>query len=262
MHLFDLSLDIRMLGFTASVAIITGLLFGIGPAWRATRVDPQAALKANARGLNEGGKFGVGKVLVTAQVALSLLLVAGAGLMLSTFWKLISLDAGFEREHVLLAGVDLRSGNYPMERWSAVYQEMLEQLRAIPGVRSASVSSVTPVCHCRFAGDVVVNGYTPKSREDSMVSFNNVSDHYFETLGTPILAGRDFNNHDTSTSLKVAIVNRSMAEKYFGAANPLGQHFRLRNGNVLGGPVEIVGVVKDAKYGSLRDEPSPFAFIP
>ena len=131
----------------------------------------------------EGTKFGLGKVLVTAQVALSLLLVVGAGLMLSTFWKLISMDAGFERDHVLLVSVDLRDGNYPIERWSAVYQEMLDQLRTITGVRSASVSSLTPVCHCRWAGEVVIEGYTPKSRADAMASFNDVSDRYFETLG-------------------------------------------------------------------------------
>ncbi len=258
----DVSLDIRVLAFTAGVAILTGLLFGIAPAWRATCVDAQAALKANARGVTGGGKPGIGKVLVTAQVALSLLLVAGAGLMLSTFWKLVSLDAGFERDRVLLASVDLRSGNYPAEQWSAVYREMLEQLRAIPGVHSASVSSVTPVCHCRWAGEVVVEGYTPKSRDDATASLNNVSDRYFETLGTSILAGRDFSRHDTAASRKVAIVSKSMAEKYFGAANPLGRLFRLRDGNVPGDPVEIVGIVKDAKYGSLRDEPSPFAFLP
>jgi predicted permease len=182
--------------------------------------------------------------------------------MLSTFWKLISLDAGFERDHVLLVNVDLRSGNYPAERWSAVYQEMLDQLRTIPGLRSASVSSITPVCHCRWAGEVVVEGYTPKSHEDAMASFNNVSDEYFETVGTSIVGGRDFNSHDTSTSTKVTIVSQSMAQKYFGAANPLGRHFRLQDGNIPSGPVEIVGIVKDAKYGSLRDEPSPFAFIP
>ncbi len=124
-------------------------------------------MKANARGVIEGAKLGLGKVLVTAQVALSLLLVVGAGLMLSTFWKLISLDAGFERDQVLLVSADLSSGNYPRERWSAVYQEMLDQLRAIPGVHSASVSAITPVCHCRWAGEVEVDGYTPKSRDDA-----------------------------------------------------------------------------------------------
>jgi putative ABC transport system permease protein len=202
-------------------------------------------------------------------VALSLLLVVGAGLMLSTFWKLTSLDAGFERDHVLLVNVDLRDGNYPRERWSAVYEQMLDQLRTIPGIRSASLSSITPVCHCRWAGEVVIEGYTPKSRADAMASFNNVSDSYFETLATPVVGGRDFNNHDTATSAKVAIISESMAQKYFGATNPLGQHFRTRDGrgpqfawNITGGPVEIVGIVKDAKYGSLRDEPSPFVFIP
>jgi putative ABC transport system permease protein len=265
----DLALDIRVLAFTASTAVFTGLLFGVAPAWRGTRVDPQSAMKANARGVIEGRKLGFGKVLVIAQVALSLLLLVGAGLMLSTFWRLISLDAGFERDHVLLVGVDLRRGNYPLERRSAVYQEMLDELRAIPGVHSASVSSITPVCHCRWAGEVEVAGYTAKSHDDAMASFNNVSDGYFETLGTLLVAGRDFNSHDTSTSLKVAIVSKSFAQKYFGAANPLGQHFRIRDGrgsqfawSISGGPVEIVGIVKDAKYSSLRDVPSPFVFIP
>jgi predicted permease len=258
----DLTLDARILAFTAGVAVLTGLLFGIAPAWRGTRVDPQSAMKTNARGAIEGTKLGLGKVLVMAQVALSLLLVVGAGLMLSTFWKLISLDAGFERDHVLLASVNLRNGNYPRERWSAVYGELLDQLRAIPGVRSASLSSITPVCHCRWAGEVTIEGYTPKSRDDAMASFNNVSDRYFETLGSSILGGRDFNRHDTATSAKVAIVSKFMAQKYFGASNPLGQYFRIRDGNITSGPVEIVGIVKDAKYGSLREETSPFVFIP
>ena len=258
----DLTLDVRVLAFTASIAVLTGLLFGIAPAWRCTRVNVQSAMKTNSRGVIEGSKLGLGKVLVIAQVALSLLVVVGAGLMLSTFRKLISLDPGFEREHVLLVNVDLHSGNYPAERWSAVYQEMLDQLRTIPGLRSASVSSITPVCHCRWAGQVVVEGYTPKSHEDVMASFNNVSEEYFETVGTSIVAGRDFNSHDTSTSTKVAIVSQSMARKYFGAENPLGLHFRIQDGNIPRDPVEIVGIVKDAKYESLRDEASPFVFIP
>jgi putative ABC transport system permease protein len=265
----DLTIDGRVLGFTASLGVLTGLLFGIAPAWRGTRVEPQSAMKANARGVIEGTKLGLGKVLVITQVALSLLLVVGAGLMLSTFWKLISIDAGFARDQVLLVSADLRSGNYPRERWSAVYQEILDRLRAIPGLHSASVSSITPVCHCRWAGEVEVKGYTPKSRDDGMASFNDVSDGYFETLGTSIVAGRDFNGHDTSTSLKVAIVSKSFAQKYFGAANPLGQYFRIREGrgsqyawSITGGVVEIVGIVQDAKYGSLREDASPMVFIP
>jgi predicted permease len=261
----DLTLDLRVLAFTATVAILTGLLFGIAPAWRGTRVQPQAAMKANARGVMGSSRLGLGKLLVTAQVALSLLLVVGAGLMLSTLWKLVSQDWGFDRDHILLVTTDLRAGNYPMERWSAVYQEILDRLRMVPGVRSASVSAITPVCHCRWAIEVVMDGsasYTPKSRNDALTSNNVVSVGYFETIGTPMVGGRDFNEHDTATSPKVAIITESMVRKYFGVASPLGKYFRFRDGNVLLDPVEIVGVVKDAKYGSLRDEPSPFVFIP
>ncbi len=112
----DLTLDVRVLAFTMAVAVLTSLLFGIVPAWRGTRVDPQSAMKANARGVIEGTKLRLGKARVTAQIALSLLLVVGAALMLSTFWKLVSLDAGFDRGHVLLVSADLRSGHYPMDR--------------------------------------------------------------------------------------------------------------------------------------------------
>ncbi|HEY6340674.1 MAG TPA: ABC transporter permease [Bryobacteraceae bacterium] len=271
----DLTLDLRVLGFTAAVAVFTGLLFGMAPAWRSTHVEPQLAMKSAARGVAEGTKFGLGKALVAAQIALSLVLAVGAGLMVSTFWKLTALDAGFDREQVLLVSANLRDGNYPRERWSAVYQEMLEHLRATPGLRSASVSSITPVCHCRWAGEVEVDGYTAKSHDDTLASFSAVSDQYFETIGTAIVAGRDFNSRDTSTSLKVAIVSLSFAQKYCGSANPVGQHFRIPGANripdangseVASGAtsnlVEIVGVVKDARYSSLRDDPSPFVFIP
>jgi putative ABC transport system permease protein len=258
----DVTLDIRVLAFTASVSVLSGLLFGIAPAWRGTRVQPQIAMKANRRGVMGSSKLGLGKMLVVIQVALSLLLVVGAGLMLATFWRLVFGDAGFQRDHVLLVTTDLRSANYSAERWSSVYQEILDQLRLIPGVRSASVSEITPVCHCRWAVEVAVDGFTPKSHDDAMASYNNVSDRYFETIGTTIIAGRDFNNHDTATSMKVAIISQAMVQKYFGGTNPLGKHFRTSNGNTVGGPIQIVGVVKDAKYGSLRDEPSPFIFIP
>jgi putative ABC transport system permease protein len=258
----DLALDTRVLAFTVGVAALTGLMFGIAPAWRAASVDPQFAMKVNARGVIQGSKLGVGKVLVTAQMALSMLLAVGAGLMLSTFWKLASLDAGFDRSDVLLVTTDLRSGKYPEERWSAVYLEILQKLRAVPGVASASVSYFTPVCHCRLNSEVEIEGYTPKSRDDAMVAFNNVTDQYFETVGTPIVGGRDFDRNDTPSSPRVAIISQAMARKYFGLRNPLGQHFRIRNGGIPGTPVEVIGIVKDAKYGSLRDDPSPYAFLP
>ncbi len=256
----DLTPDIRVLAFTAGAAIFTGLVFGIAPAWQSVRVQPQAAMKANSRGVIDGSKFGLGKTLVMAQIALSLLLVVAAGLMLSTFWRLATLDAGFERDHVLLASVDLRNGNYARERRLTVFRQVLEKLRVIPGVRSASASSITPISLARWRDEVVVEGYTAKSRDDVMG--NQVSDRYFETLGIALVAGRDLNAHDTPTSPRVAIINQIMARKYFGATNPLGARYRTREGNKLSDPVEIVGIVKDSKYGSLRDEIPPTAYTP
>jgi len=249
----DLNIDSRMLAFTAGVAILTGLLFGLAPAWRGTRVNPQLAMKANARGLIEGGRFGLGKALVVVQVALSLVLLIGAGLMLGTFFRLETLDPGFEREHVLLVGVDLRNGHYPPTRRGAVFEEMLERLRALPGVRSASSSALTPIDNSLFDFNLQIEGYAPKSKEDTDVYFNNVHDQFFETLGTDLVAGRDFNKYDTPESPRVSIVNQTLAKKFFAGQNPIGRRYREGFGDKPGDLVEIVGVVKDAKYISLRE---------
>ena len=165
-------------------------------------------------GVIEGSKFGLGKALVVAQVALSLVLVVGAGLMLATFFRLETLDPGFEREHVLLVKVDLRNGNYRRNSAARSSREMLERLRALPGVRSASASDVTPVGgSLLWTRMLEIEGYTSKGGEDTLVYFNEVSDRYFETLGTDLLAGRDFNAHDTPKSPKVAIVNQTHGEE-------------------------------------------------
>ena len=189
----DLSIDSRVLAFTAGVSILTALIFGLAPAWRGTAVNPQAAMKANARGVIEGSRFGIGKALVVAQVALSLVLVVGAGLMLSTFFRLETLDAGFDREHVLLVSVDLRNGNYAKERRGAAVREMLAHLRALPGVRSASASNMTPISGSSWNENLEIEGYAPKGVDDTLVYFNEVSDRYFETLRMDLVAGRDFN---------------------------------------------------------------------
>ena len=258
----DLTIDGRVLAFTAGVAIPTGLLFGLAPAWRGTRVDPQSAMKANARGVIEGSKFGLGKALVVAQVALSMLLVVGAGLMLTTFFKLASLDTGFEREHILLASADIRNGQFPPERREAVFEEMLEHLRALPGVRSASASEMTPISGSSWNEVLHIEGYIPKGREDTEVWFNRVSDRFFDTLGPALIAGRDFNAHDTMQSTKVAIVNQTMVNKFFAGQNPIGRTYRTEAGNKLSEPFEIIGVAKDAKYRTLREEILPIGYVP
>jgi putative ABC transport system permease protein len=258
----NLSVDGRMLAFTAGVATLTGLLFGIAPAWRGTRVQPHTAMKANSRGVIEGAGFGLAKMLVMIQVALSVVLVVGAGLMLGTFWKLSSLDTGFDRQNVLLVRLDLGNANYPPERRPAAYQEMLDRVRAIPGVLSASMSGQVPIGRGSWQEEVDIEGYTPKSRGDVSVMYNSVTAGYFDTLRTPMVMGRDFSQYDTPQSPSVAIVNETFARRYYGFANPLGKRFRWRPGSKLSAPVEIVGVVKDAKYASLREKPLPTMFIP
>jgi len=255
----DLTPDARVLGFTAGVAILTGLLFGMAPAWRGARADPMAAMKANPRGAIGGSGSGAGKVLVMVQVALSMVLVACAGLLLSTFWRLAWLDPGFEADRVLLTTIDLRGNGYRPERRAAVFRQILESLRKMPGVRAASISDFTPMLPPRRIHELAIDG-AARSREDSQVFFNAASDGYFATMGTPLMAGRDFNGHDTPASPAVAIVNQTMVKKYFQAANPIGRRFRIRAGDTLGVPVEIVGVVKDAKYNDLRQEIPPTAY--
>ena len=257
----DLSVDGRMLAFTAGVATLTGLLFGLAPAWRGTRVQPQTAMKANSRGVIEGAGFGFAKTLVTIQVALSVVLVVGAVLMLGTFWKLSSLDTGFDRQNVLLVRLDLGNANYPPERRPAAYKEMLDRVTAIPGVLSASMSGRVPIGRGAWQEELEIEGYTPKSRGDVSVMYNSVTPGYFDTLRTPMVAGRDFNQYDTPQSTSVAIVNEAFARRYYGSANPLGKRFRWRPGNKVSAP-EIVGVVKDAVYASLREQPRPTMFIP
>jgi len=158
---------------------------------------------------------------------------------------------------MLLIDVDLRNGNYTAERKRAVYREMLDRLRALPGVRSASASDPSPLCGCWVDNDLVIEGYTANATVHPI----QVSDRYFETLGIAIVAGRDFNNRDTPTSPHVAIINQTTAKKYFGAANPLGKRYRTRRGDKLSDPVEIVGIVKDSKSSSLRDEIFPTIYV-
>ena len=213
----DLSIDLRVLAFTTAIAAVTGILFGLASAWQATDVDPHSAMKANAHGVVEShSRFGIGKMLVTAQVALSLVLLIGAGLMLKTFEKLATVDTGFDKNQVLLIRIDPRYTKVPLDRRLALYQELQQRLAAVPGVRSASFAYTTPVSGIGGNQIVHVDGYVAKSRADLVVWVNLVSSAFFATMETPFLAGRDFDEHDTLHAPLVAVINESMANKFFG----------------------------------------------
>jgi predicted permease len=258
----DLAIDARLLAFTASVSAVAVMLFGLAPAWRGTRVDPQAAMKVSARGIAEGQSgFNFGKALVSAQVAVSLVLVVGAALLLSTFWNLSTLDAGFDRDRVLMINTDLRNAHYPKERGESSLEEMRQQLASIPGVLSASYSFVTPLNGATIITPIQVEGATPQTSHDSQLRANWVSQGFFETLGTPLLAGRDFDQRDMLSRAKVAIINQTAARKFFDSANPVGRYYRTGR-PVKDQLVKIIGVVKDAKYNSLRQEQPAIAYLP
>jgi putative ABC transport system permease protein len=257
----NLSIDIRVLAFTTAVAVATGILFGLAPAWQGTRVEPHSAMKANARGRVESpAGFSLGKMLVASQIALSLVLLIGAGLMLKTFAKLATLDTGFDKKQVLLIRVDPRYASVPPDRRLPLYQELQRRLAAVPGVRSASFADIIPVSGSFSSQVVHVDGHMAKY---SAVWTNSISAGFFATMETPFIAGRDFDAHDTLQAPLVAVVNESMANKFFGSPrDAVGKTFRQEGNEISSSPIQIVGVVKDAKYRSLRAEAEAIAYYP
>jgi len=250
----DLAIDGRLLAFTAGVALFTGALFGIAPALQATALAPHLALKETGRGLAGRHRFPLGKALVVFQIALSFVLLFGAGLFLRTFGNLLTLDAGFNRDNVLLIRADVRNAHYPAGRRQALYDTLLERISAVPGVRSASQSGMTPVDGNFWIGPI---GIPHGLKEVATCYSNSVSPRYFETMGTPLRLGRDFDQRDTATSPGVVIVNETLAREVFGKENPLGRTLVRRGAkHVL---TEVIGMVKDAKYSDLR-QPSPATF--
>jgi predicted permease len=189
-------------------------------------------------------------------------LVIGAGLLLGTFRKLVTLDPGFQRDGVLIVGVNLRNAGYASDRYGAVHSDLLERFRALPGVQAAAASVITPISGSSWNDYVSVDGFTRKSADDALVYFNQVTDGFFAAMGTPLLAGRDFDARDRLGAQPVAIVNEALARKFFSGTSPLGKHYRLEQHDSLGPPIQIVGVVKDAKYKELREETLPTAYLP
>jgi len=261
---FDLAPDARVLCFTMGLSFVTGLVFGLVPALRSSRSNPAATMKgAGASGSLNPLRGLLQESLVVIQVALSLVLLVGAGLFVRTLEKLKGMDMGFSRENVVLFQVGF-VGRVDRTRRTSAYKELLARLESSLGVRAASMSRVTPLTEDTWGQKLDIEGYTTGPKEAVRCSGMSVASRYFETMGTPFLSGRDFGPQDarpdTSTVTNapdVAIINETMARKYFGNSGALGRHFSFFGG--AGQKFEIVGVVKDAKYRSLR-EPAPPTF--
>lgn len=257
----DLSPDWRLLGFMGGLAILTGVLFGLTPAFRATRTTPGAVLKAGGRGMTSGReRFGLRRLLVISQVALSLILLFGALLFARSLQKVMTVDTGFKQDGVVIAEVDLSKLKLPKERRQEYKRELLDQVRAVPGVESAADVSIVPMSGSGWNDRVDILGANPP--KSGVPMFNRVSPDYFRTLNTSFLAGRDFDQRDTLNSPKVAIVNEAFARTLFEGASPLGKRFQVET--PPGEPrliYEIIGLVKNTKYRSLREDFLPTAFV-
>ena len=256
-----LELDLRVLVFTAGVAVGTCLLFGLLPALRATRISPASAMRAGGRGLTEGReRFGLRRVLVVAQVSLSLVLLVGALLFVRSLEKLLAVDAGFRAEGITAVNLDLRPAHYAKDRLPLAYREVLDRLRAAPGVTSAAQVLLMPVSGGGWDENTWADGSTAKHSD---CYFNRVSPNYFRTMGTGFVSGRDFDDRDTVGGARIAIVNEAFARTIFGGANPLGRSFRIEGPAGKPDPIfEVVGVVRNTKYYEIREDFMPIAFFP
>jgi predicted permease len=252
----NLDLDWRVLGFTASVVMATCIVFALAPALRSSRSQPSDALRSGNRGLTSGReRFSFQRALVILQMAVSLVLLAGALLFVRSFRNLATLDPGFREKDILLAFINLAPLHLPEAgQYQPVAEDLLQQIRSIPQVESAATST-----HVLLEGSWTLGIHVRDL--DTWSKFTWVSPGYFETMQIPLLAGRDFNTRDTPTSPHVAIVNQAFVRKYLGGANPIGMTMRtVEEPNYPSEVYEIVGVVKGTKYSTMREEIPPESF--
>ncbi len=263
--------DLRILSFTMAISAVTGLLFGLVPAIRATKPDIAPTLKDQAGAVVGGGHVGLRKSLVAAQVTLSLLLLIGAGLFLKSLNNLRNLGPGFSVDRLIGFNVDPSLNGYTSDRSKLFYQQLTDNLAAVPGVRSVGLASMRILENNEWDNWVTVEGYTPRAGDRPDVFMNSIGPNYFGTLGVPVVAGRDFTTQDTQEVLHnppdfwsptKVIINESLAKKYFSGRNPLGRHlgFGIDPGTKL--DLESVGVVKDIKYMNVRNVIPEQAFVP
>jgi len=256
------SLDWRTLGFCAALAIGTGILFGLAPAIGSTRLDLAPALKEQSGSAAAGGAHAwLRKLFIVAQVALSLMLLVGAGLFGRSLFNLMNEDPGFRTEKLLRFSVDPSLNGYDIARGRIFYRELQQRLAALPGVRSVGGASLGPFGLGQRSGNITVEGYRAKEDEYVGASEDALTPDYFRTMGTQLIAGREFTERDGAGALKVAIVNQAFAKRFASTGNLLGKHLAFGAGDKVKLEWEIVGIVCDSKYGDLRRQAEPFIYV-
>ncbi|HEV2426496.1 MAG TPA: ABC transporter permease [Terriglobia bacterium] len=257
--------DATILGFTLGVSLLTGILFGLAPALRASRVDLNSVLKGTARavigGAGHGARAPIGKVLVVGQVAFSLLLLVVAGLFVHSFQKLTDVQLGYDHNHLLLFGVDPVESGYQGPAIAALYRSLTGSIRVIPGVRGVTLSQNGLFSHSESADLIKIDGYKPPSGQNMQARFDEVGPNYFATVGIPILVGRDITEEDGGTGQRVGVINQTMARYYFGNESPIGRRiWDMFPTNIT--DFVVVGVAADAKYNSLREQTPRRFYVP
>jgi predicted permease len=250
-----------VLGFALLLSLVTGIVFGVAPAWIASRSDPAETLRAAARSTRDRSSWAQ-KPLVVLQVALSAILLIGAGLLTQSLRNLENQHFGFATQGRLIVNVNPALAGYTPDRLPGLYQRLEAALAQIPGVVSASLSGNSPLGSCCWKPGVFIDGKPPDYGDRwTAPSADRVGPHYFETIGTRLLRGRAIEERDTPSAQRVAVVNETFAHRYFPNEDPMGQHFGMDDPS-HSGDYEVVGVVKDAKYQDTRGPAYAMFFLP
>jgi predicted permease len=251
--------DLRMLGFTLGITVLSALFFGLLPALQATRPNLLPALKNETVVVSSGGRrWELRRLLVVLQVALSLVLLVGAGLFARSLRNLKTVEMGYHTDQVVTMSLDPAQNGYKIEPLRNFYSQLSERLAALPGVNTTTFARNVPMSGAFSRFGIEVPGYQARPGEEMAVLFNQIAPQFFATFGAPLLLGREFNEQDTPSSPKVAIVNQGVARRFFGSDNALGKRITLENYKDL----EIVGIVADAKYRNLKEAAPLTAYIP
>ena len=276
----DVSPDLAVLAFTAAISMATGVLAGLAPAIQASRFVLVPALKTDTAGAAGSSRALLRRLLVVSQVALSLLLVIGAALFARSLANLEGLDPGFRRDRLVIAFADPGNNGYKAQRLHDFLERLREGVERVPGVKSASLAVITPLEGRRWNDDVAIDGYQWQKGEERAVDMNAVGPRFFETMGIPVLLGREFLPEDSPSVVPNprerisrdpepelpgplrAVVNDSFARKYLGGGSPLGRRFSVSETYDAARAYEIVGVVKDVRYFGLREKPEPMIYLP
>lgn len=254
-------LDGRILAFTLLLSLATAVLFGVIPAFRATRIELATALKTQGRGVAGGGgrpgRLAVGKMLVMTQVGLSLLLLIGTGMLLRSMQRLMSADVGAARDQLIIATIDAQRSGYDGPRRIALQRDLTMRVARIPGVAGVATSENGLFDGTESGTSLQVEGFVAQTHLDTLVAYDDVGPGYFATIGARLLQGRDFEARDDETGAKVAVINQTAAKFYFPNVSPLGRHLSADSASW-----EIVGVVADVQQSSVRETPSRRVYFP